>query len=344
MLPDPVRQPVVVDVDLAVLDDPVQNGESPQRRASRARRLPSRLAFPDLQHAHATLGTGGLKRRAHSANPQTPAKHQRLGSHGGAGGAAENTVSPAAGPVQAECRMAVEGSLFAHLAEMLVLNPSCSITEIETGPARFASVGRGDPSGNVAVWVRSGQDSESTCVLISTVQRQLISGSRSLSTMTRSETARTASIDRNILHMLRNSDAQYASLEHAAEVEINPMSGDHMLAYDADAGRLYLSEGNQRANFERVGWSQVAVEGLYSVQSQSEGTEDMALSILGADRPLMEPGFGLPVCTDEDDRLMVKALLTIIRQHHLSHPLQVRVCMGSIRAIVELGASGPVIS
>lgn len=162
--------------------------------------------------------------------------------------------------------------------------------------------------------------------------------------MTRSETARTASIDRNILHMLRNSDAQYASLEHAAEVEINPMSGDHMLAYDADAGRLYLSEGNQRANFERVGWSQVAVEGLYSVQSQSEGTEDMALSILGTDRPLMEPGIGLPVCSDEDDRLMVKALLTIIRQHHLSHPLQVRVCLGSIRAIVELGASGPVIS
>jgi hypothetical protein len=70
----------------------------------------------------------------------------------------------------------------------------------------------------------------------------------------------------------------------------------------------------------------------------------MALSILGADRPLMEPDYGLHVCSDEDDRLMVKALLSIVRQFHLAHPHQVRVCLGSIRAIVELGASGPVIS
>jgi hypothetical protein len=151
-------------------------------------------------------------------------------------------------------------------------------------------------------------------------------------------------MDRNIMHMLRNSEAQYDNLEHAAAVEAVPMSSDHMLAYDADAGSLYLSEGNQRANFDRVGWSQVAVEGMYSVQASGEGTEDMALSMLGADRPLLEPGYGLPVCNDEDDRRMVKALLTVVRQFHLAHPLEVRICLGSVRAIVELGSSAPLIS
>lgn len=328
----------------AIEVEPTAEDETPQRRAARSRRAPSRLAFSDLQHAHATLGTGGLKRRDDSPSNTTPLKRQKVGVQGGAGGAVETAVSPMAVPLQAERGIGCGGSFFDHVAEMLILNPSCSITEIEAGPARFASIGSGDSTGNAAVWVRSGQEVYSTCLLVSSVQVKLISSETSSSSMTRGVTRRTASMDRNIMHMLRNSEAQYDNLEHAAAVEAVPMSSDHMLAYDADAGSLYLSEGNQRANFDRVGWSQVAVEGMYSVQASGEGTEDMALSMLGADRPLLEPGYGLPVCNDEDDRRMVKALLTVVRQFHLAHPLQVRICLGSVRAIVELGSSAPLIS
>jgi hypothetical protein len=123
------------------------------------------------------------------------------------------------------------------------------------------------------------------------------------------------------------------------------MSSDHTLAYDAEHGKLYLSEGNQRANYNRVGWSQVAVQGFHTVLVSDTEAEDMAMSIVGSDRPLrdVEEDRGLFVCADDDDRAMVHELLRIVTMFGMAHHSQIRACLGAVMGIVGAGGSAPVL-
>jgi hypothetical protein len=226
---------------------------------------------------------------------------------------------------------------------MLVANPAVNITEIGAGAAAYDAVGRGDAGGNAAVWVRAGARVESKSVLVTMVRDYMIDAGNCGLTVTRTDAARVAAVDRSLLHLLRNGDAEYGSLEEAADTERTAMSADHTLGYDASTGFIFLSEGNQRANFDRIGWSQVMVRGHYTVEYPQFQTEDLAFSIVGSDRPEREDGRGLFVCADEDDRALVSVLMEIVRQSGTVHPLDMRAGLGAIWSIAEQGASAPVL-
>jgi hypothetical protein len=333
----------------------VLTGNVTVRASSRLRRASSRISFATVQHAHATLGTGGMKRksavvRGMAELPASATKVARCASAHAPG--SSNSSLPAcvttaldAGSLDPPPVTNGGATFFAHLAALLVANPSTDVSMVGAGDAQAHPLARGDPHGNAAVWICSNGHTEARKVRLTAVRDHLFAADSTGLTMTKSDVARTANVDRSVLFLLRNGTATYGSVEEAVETERTPMSSDHTLAYDAEHGKLYLSEGNQRANYNRVGWSQVAVQGFHTVLVSDTEVEDMAMSIVGSDRPLRdaEEDRGLFVCADDDDRAMVHELLRIVTMFGMAHHSQIRACLGAVMGIVGAGGSAPVL-
>jgi hypothetical protein len=300
---------------------------APTQRALRKRKASNwnAHAFDDSEHSHSERGGVGSSKQdfesAASDAPPAADTHQQLPPKKPRG---SGRVS--------------EPTLFDHISSLLVANPASNIAEIGVGPYPGSLANDLNRTGNSILWVRlqDGHVHTTACNLDTIYERTVSSETTTAVFDDNAGVWQVALARRDEMSLLRNSDAVFESVTAALAAEQHSFAYDRCVSYDAETGFMYVVEGNERLNTRITGYSHFEVEGCCTTRN---GTDTELLFVLQPSgmQPVRATNRGLPVTKDNDDLVVVAALLDLRRACAICHQNDIVVCLSRVPCLRDIG-------